>query len=207
MAPHFAHVWLQVITSLSTSVAVNAILQFYMNMKGYMTEHRPLFKLLAFKLIVGLVLLEKIIFLILTGTKVLKPSASMTYIDVMMGLPTMVICVQMVPLSVLVLFAYSTKPYEVSNSARTFRPQEYQAVESDCDERTLMSGFQKRYQGGRWGLRAWLVYLNPLELFRDVKSAYDLIHSARAVQKAHAKVQVQEGEMARYMSYDSGNGA
>jgi hypothetical protein len=49
-----------VITSLSTSVAVNAILQFYMNMKGYMTEHRPLFKLLAFKLIVGLVLLEKV---------------------------------------------------------------------------------------------------------------------------------------------------
>lgn len=45
---------------MSTSVAVNAILQFYMNMKGYMTEHRPLLKLVAFKLVVGLVLLEKV---------------------------------------------------------------------------------------------------------------------------------------------------
>lgn len=130
----------------------------------------------------------------------------MTYIDVMMGLPTMVICVQMVPLSFLVLYAYRTKPYEISNSARTLRPQEYQVAESDGDEETLMSGFQRRYQGGHWGLHAWAVYLNPLELFRDVKSAYVMIHSARAVQKAHAKEQVQE--MARYETrYDSGEGA
>ncbi|GAB1196503.1 hypothetical protein APSETT444_005774 [Aspergillus pseudonomiae] len=39
---------------------INAILQFYMNMKGYMTEHSPLLKLMAFKLTVGLVLLEKV---------------------------------------------------------------------------------------------------------------------------------------------------
>mgnify|MGYP002719012576 CR=1 FL=1 len=48
------------ITSLSTSVALNAIIQFYMNMKGYMTEHKPLLKLMAFKLIVGLIFLEKV---------------------------------------------------------------------------------------------------------------------------------------------------
>ncbi|KAE8408389.1 organic solute transporter Ostalpha-domain-containing protein [Aspergillus pseudonomiae] len=204
-APHFAHVWLQVITSLSTSIAINAILQFYMNMKGYMTEHRPLLKLMAFKLIVGVVLLEKILFLILTGTKVLKPTASMTYIDVMMGLPTMVICVQMVPLSFLVLYAYRTKPYEISTSVRALRPQEYQAIESDGNEETLLSGSRKRYQGGPWGLYAWAVYLNPLELLRDVRSAYVMIHSARAVQKARVKEQAQEDEMAGYETrYDSG---
>ncbi|KAE8164118.1 organic solute transporter Ostalpha-domain-containing protein [Aspergillus tamarii] len=205
--PHFAHVWLQVITSLSTSVAINAILQFYMKMKGYMTQHRPLLKLMAFKLIIGVILLEKILFLILTGTNVLKPSASMTYIDVLMGLPTMVICVQMVPLCFLVLYAYRTEPYEIKNSPRTIQPREYQTVESDTDEETLMNGFQKRYQGGRWGLYAWAVYLNPLALFQDVKAAYDMIHSARAVQKAHAKEQTQE-EMARYENrHESGEGA
>ncbi|KAJ1716796.1 organic solute transporter Ostalpha-domain-containing protein [Aspergillus flavus] len=197
-APHFAHVWLQAITSISTSVAINAILQFYMNMKGYMTKHRPLLKLMVFKLVVGLVLLEKILFLILTSTNVLKThSTSMTYIDAIMGLPTMVICVQMVPLSFLVLYAYSTKPYEISNSQSTLRPQVYQTVESDDDGEILMSGFQKRYQGGRWGLRAWAVYLNPLELLRDVKAAYVMIHSARALQKAHAKERAQD-EMVRY---------
>ena len=116
----------------------------------------------------------------------------------------MVICVQMVPLSFLVLYAYSAKPYEISNSRRTLRPQVYQTVESDDDGEILMSGFQKRYQGGRWGLRAWAVYLNPLELLRDVKAAYVMIHSARALQKAHAK----EREMARYETrHESGEGA
>ncbi|KAF4331958.1 organic solute transporter Ostalpha [Fusarium beomiforme] len=199
-APHFAHVWLQVITSLSTSVAVNAILQFYMNMKRYMTEHRPLLKLAAFKLIVGVVLLEKILFLILTGTKVLRPSDSMTYIDVMMGLPTMVICVQMVPLSLLVLYAYPTKPYEITNSVRPFQTQEYQTLESDADCETV-SGFQKGYQGGWLGLYAWAVYLNPLELFRDVKSDYVMIHTAQALQKVHARTQMQDVEMVSVMNY------
>ncbi|KNG86318.1 hypothetical protein ANOM_005219 [Aspergillus nomiae NRRL 13137] len=207
-APHFARVWLQVITSLSTSIAINAILQFYMNMKGYMTEHRPLLKLMAFKLTVGLVLLEKILFLILTGTKVLKPTASMTYIDVMMGLPTMVICAQMVPLSFLVLYAYRTKPYEISTSVRALQPQEYQAIESDGHAETLLSGPRKRYHGGPWGLYAWTVYLNPLELLRDVRSAHVMIHSARSMQKVRAKEQAQEGEMAGYETrYDSGEGA
>lgn len=123
----------------------------------------------------------------------------MTYIDVMMGLPTMVICVQMVPLSFLVLYAYRVEPYKISNSARILRPQEYQAVDSDGDDETLVGGVPKRYQGGRWGLHAWAVYLNPLELFRDVKSAYVMIHEARALQKADTKgMETEEEEMGRY---------
>ncbi|KAE8154189.1 organic solute transporter Ostalpha-domain-containing protein [Aspergillus avenaceus] len=202
--PHFAHVWLQVITSLSTSIAVNAILQFYMNMKGYMTEHKPLLKLLAFKLIVGLVLLEKILFLILTGK--VKYPASMTYIDVTMGLPTMVICVQMVPLSILVLYAYRTTPYEISPSVRTLRPREYEPVGSDGNEEALLDGVPNRYHGGTLGLRAWALYLNPLVLFRDVRNAYVMIHDAWAAQKALVKEQARE--MTRYETrYDPGEGA
>lgn len=124
----------------------------------------------------------------------------------MMGLPTMVICVQMVPISFFMLYAYQTKPYEIASSPRTLRPQEYQAIDSDGDQETLMTGFQKRYQGGRLGLHAWAAYLNPLALFRDVKSAYAMIYTARAVQKAHAKNGVQE-EMIRNARYHAGEGA
>ncbi|KAJ5399930.1 hypothetical protein N7465_010419 [Penicillium sp. CMV-2018d] len=179
--PHFSHVWLTIGTSLSTSIAVNAIIQFYVNMKGYMKEHHPLTKLLAFKLIVGLVILEKILFLILEGTDVLQESGTLTYVDVMMGLPEMIICVQMVPLSLLVLYAYPTKPYEIPQTSLPLRPQEYQALGSDGDEETLMNGFQKRYQGGWLGLHAWAAYLNPLGLFLDVISAHEMISKARAL--------------------------
>ncbi|GKZ26931.1 hypothetical protein AbraIFM66951_005135 [Aspergillus brasiliensis] len=206
-APHFAHIWLQVVTSVSTSVAINAIIQFYINMKGYMTEHKPLLKLMAFKLIVGLILLEKIIFLIITSTKVLQYPKSMTYIDTLMGLPTMVICVQMVPLSFLVLYAYRTKPYEISTSVRSLRPRAYEPIQSDGNEEALLSGLPKRYHGGPWGLRAWVIYLNPLELLRDVHSAYIMIHNARALQKVQAREEQEQAEMARYETrYDPGEG-
>ncbi|PYH28778.1 OSTA/TMEM184 family protein [Aspergillus neoniger CBS 115656] len=195
-APHFAHIWLQVVTSVSTSIAINAIIQFYVNMKGYMTEHKPLLKLMAFKLIVGLILLEKILFLILTSTKVLTYPPSMTYIDTLMGLPTMLICVQMVPLSFLVLYAYRTKPYEISTSVSRLRPQAYQALESDQDEEVLLNDPPKRYQGGAWGLRAWAMYLNPLVLFQDVYSAYVMIHNARSLQKVQQREEPEQEEMA-----------
>ncbi|OQE29860.1 hypothetical protein PENSTE_c002G04726 [Penicillium steckii] len=200
MKPQFSHIWLQVITSLSTSIAVNAILQFYMNMKVHMKEHKPLQKLMAFKLIVGVVFLEKILFLILEGTKVLKANKVLTYIDVMMGLETMIICVQMVPLCFFVCYAYRTKPYEISNAPRTLRPQQYQSVESDDDE-TLIKGYAKRYQGGKYGWHAWAVYLNPLDLFQDVLSAYSMITKARALQKSKMQEQVMDdAQMRRYDS-------
>ncbi|CAI7671214.1 unnamed protein product [Penicillium manginii] len=210
MAPHFSHIWarqISVATSLSTGVAVNAIVQFYVNMKGYMAEHRPLLKLLAFKLIVGVIFLEKIIFMILSGTGVLKRVKSLTYIDIAMGLPTMVICVQMVPLALFVCYTYRTQPYEISNNApRTMRPREYQALGDDADE-ALMSGFTKRYQGGWLGLHAWAVYLSPLTLFIDVREAYVMIHKARAAQKAHFKEQVPVQMDTPMERYDSPEGA
>ena len=176
-----------------------------------MKKHHPLTKLLAFKLIVGLVMLEKIIFLILQSTNVLHNNEALTYVDVIMGLPEMIICIQMVPLCFLVLYAYRTKPYEISNVSRTvtLRPQEYQVVDSDGDEETLTSGFQKRYQGGWMGLHAWATYLNPLGLFLDVISAHRMISNARALQRALMKKQAQrEEEMTRYeRGYDTAEGA
>ncbi|CAI7677830.1 unnamed protein product [Penicillium pancosmium] len=229
MAPHYSHVWLQVVTSLSTSVAINAIIQFYMHMRGYMTENKPLTKFLAFKLVVGLILLEKVslkhpaeyksskkealtrfkvIFLILNGTGTLTKVKSLTYVDTAMGLPTMVICVQMVPISFLMLNAYRTQPYEISNKTpHTMRPRAYQALDEDVDDEALMNGFKKRYQGGWMGLHAWAVYLGPLTLFMDVKEAYVMIHKARSAQKAHYKEHMPVQMEPSMERYDSPEGA
>lgn len=98
---------------------------------------------------------------------------------------------------------------EIAHVPRTLLPQEYQAVDSDGDEETLhvMTGFQKRYQGGRFGMHAWAAYLNPLAPFRDVKSPYVMVHTARAVQKANAKQQQREKMTAYTTRYDSDGGA
>lgn len=51
---------INIIGIISLGVAIVAILGFYNNLKGYMKEHKPLLKLLAFKLVVGLEFLEQV---------------------------------------------------------------------------------------------------------------------------------------------------
>lgn len=175
-----------------------------------MKENHPLTKLLAFKLIVGLVILEKILFLILQGVNALQVNDTLTYVDVLIGLPEMVICVQMVPLCFLVLYAYRTKPYEISNAAQTvtLRARPYQALESDHDEEALVSESQRCYQGGWLGLHAWAAYLNPLGLLLDVISAHRMISKARALQKRQMEQAQKAEQMARYETgYDIPLGA
>ncbi|KAJ5594916.1 uncharacterized protein N7459_001124 [Penicillium hispanicum] len=174
---HFAHLWLNIIQIISTGVAVMAILGFYKNLKSYMTEYKPLMKLLAFKLIVGLVFLEKIIFTILQSAGALKTSSTLNYADVNIGLPNMVICIQLVPFAFLFHFAYNTRMYRLSAvPLRSTSSQQYLSVESAEDGRLE----KKRYQGGPLGVMAWLALVNPLDLFRDIKSTFYMLRAARA---------------------------
>jgi hypothetical protein len=41
-------------------VAITSIIRFHSNLKSYMQEHRPMMKLLAFKMVVGLEFLEQV---------------------------------------------------------------------------------------------------------------------------------------------------
>lgn len=50
----FGHLWLNLVHNLSLIVAVMAVLQFYGALKVQLASHKPLAKLLAFKLLVGL---------------------------------------------------------------------------------------------------------------------------------------------------------
>lgn len=51
---------LTIITSVSVAIAVMSVLSFYRSLKSHLAGHRPLSKLLAFKLIVGLTFLERV---------------------------------------------------------------------------------------------------------------------------------------------------
>ncbi|KAJ5984242.1 hypothetical protein N7481_006341 [Penicillium waksmanii] len=174
---HFAHFWINIIGILSLGVAIVAILGFYTNLKGYMKEHQPLLKLLAFKLVVGLEFLEQIIFTILHSTDALKPSDTLSYADTIIGLPTLLICLQMVPFAFLFYYAYSVKPYKTSN-ARVKHSSDSQQYLAVVDSETG-GHYIKRYQGGPLGVFAWLALFNPVDFFRDIKSAFDMIHNAR----------------------------
>ncbi|KAJ5646963.1 hypothetical protein N7490_003335 [Penicillium lividum] len=163
--PAFAHLWLQIIQEVSVTIAINAVIRFYANTKDYMQEHKPLMKLLSFKLMVGLIFIEQVAFMILESSKIFKETSKLSYADVHMGIPTMVICVQMVPFAFFMRYAFSTKVYRVKLS-----PSDSEQKLAEVNEHGRP--VPRSYQGGPYGIYAWLAYYNPTEYMREVRSMY-----------------------------------
>ncbi|KAJ5217297.1 hypothetical protein N7468_010305 [Penicillium chermesinum] len=143
-SPKYGHIWIEVFQNLSVSFAINAIFRFYTNTKAYCKEAKPLLKLLAFKLMVGLIFIEQIAFMVLEATKVLYPTKTISYADIKIGLPNLIICLQMVPFSILMHFAYDTKPYKIHEhpDLKLERP--------DSNEGFPVEQARKRYQHGSY---------------------------------------------------------
>lgn len=84
-------------------------------------EQRPMIKLLAFKLVVTLALLQQITFRILEGADALNSTDTLTYADLNVGIPSMLSCIEMVPISLVVVHAYPVTPYLLRRDTQTAR--------------------------------------------------------------------------------------
>ncbi|KAJ5333005.1 Transmembrane protein [Penicillium brevicompactum] len=169
---YFGHVWLNVIRILSVSVATFSILMFYATLKTHISQHKPLTKLIALKLIVGLVFLENIIFTILRSTSVLETTSKLTWSDVHMGIETLIICLQLVPIACLFHYAYGIGPYRLSRHTPV-DTHDYATVDPNAPI------LPQRYQGGPLGIWAWFAMCNPLEDVRDVRDTFGMLNQAR----------------------------
>lgn len=110
--------------------------------------------------------------MILNSNDILKPSDTLSYADVIIGLPTLIICLQVIPFAFFFFHAYSIKPYTTWDVKRASDSQQPLSE-------TGSSSLVKRYQGGPLGIYAWLALLNPLEFFRNIKNTYDMFHDSK----------------------------
>uniref|UniRef100_A0A8H7K6X7 Uncharacterized protein n=1 Tax=Bionectria ochroleuca TaxID=29856 RepID=A0A8H7K6X7_BIOOC len=150
-SPKFAKAYLGALGAISLTLAMLAILQFYALLKAELAKHRPLLKLIAFKAIVSLTFFQAILFWILTDTGALKESATLTYADLHIGLPNMILCIEMVPLSLFFFWAYPWGVYLVGKGG--------------FDTKVALTN---PYQGGPFGIWAWLQMLNPSDTFKAI---------------------------------------
>jgi hypothetical protein len=93
------------------------------------------------------------------GGAVLKPSEKVSYVDIKVGLPGVLLCVELVIVSLFHLSVYSWKPYQI---------HEY-VVDADNDPK--FDSLVTRYQGGRLGYRALLAALNPWDIIKSFARA------------------------------------
>lgn len=52
LSPIYAHVWVQVFEAVSVTIAMFCLVQFYIQLKDDLSEHRPFLKVLCIKLVI-----------------------------------------------------------------------------------------------------------------------------------------------------------
>lgn len=119
--PYFAHIWITIIKGLSTGAAVMTIIKFTRKMKAQLGPHKAMMKLLAFKGVIFVNIFQTLLITILVSSKVIKPTDHLTYRDITVGIPALALSLEMPPFTLLMLYAYSSKPYESTKLRLGFR--------------------------------------------------------------------------------------
>lgn len=93
--------------------------------------------------------------MILDGTHALKTSDTLTFADLHIGIPNLLICIEMVPISLVMVWSYPVKPYVLhSDPERAYNPS---------------------YQGGALGYRALLGMMSPSDTLRGIVRAVQML--------------------------------
>ena len=153
------------------------LIQFYYQLHNDLTEHKPFLKIVAIKLVIFLsfwqtvkypclspctqltnCLFYQIIISFLTSTNVIKSSAKFAQPDIKIGIPSLLLCIEMAIFSVLHLYAYPWKVYDIRTSS---------IVVAESGPGYLPDP-KTAYKGGFGGHRAYFDALNMWDLVKGV---------------------------------------
>lgn len=157
--PVFAHVWVMGIEAAAVTVAMYCIIQFYVQLKDDIREHKPLLKVAAIKLVIFLSFWQTLAISLLTGTGAIKPSNQIQAPDIKIGIPAMLLDIEMAIFAVFHLWAFSWRPYSL-------RSKQNLAESVPGHDLTRID-----YKGGFLGLKAIFEAFNPWDLVKAVGRA------------------------------------
>lgn len=111
LSPRYANIWVTILRTISTVLAVVALFTLYSSTKPLLAPRRAFSKLLCFKIIVGVNVLQSWLFKILVQHNVLEPSSHLSYADLLYGIPTVLVSVESVLFAASFHYAYSSSEY------------------------------------------------------------------------------------------------
>jgi len=135
LSPAFAHIWVQVFEAASVTIAMFCLIQFYIQLKGDLAEHKPFLKVLCIKLVIffsfwqrvrrcfhptvheHMLTKAQIVISFLSSTNgPLQPTKTLAYPDIKVGIPSVLLCIEMAIFAVMHIFAFPWKPYSLKHS-------------------------------------------------------------------------------------------
>jgi len=152
--PAFSHIWVMVIEGAAVSVTMYCIIQFYVQVRADIAQHKPILKVLAIKLVIFLSFWQTILISFLTSSGAIKASQKIQTPDIKVGIPSMLLCIEMALFAIFHLWSFSYKPYVIGS-------KQYQAVYGHLKEIEA-----PRYHGGPLGVKAVIDAFNPWDLVK-----------------------------------------
>lgn len=180
LSPVFAHVWVQVFEAAAVTVAMFMVIQFYIQLKDDLAEHKPFLKVLSIKLVIFFSFWQTIVISFLSSSNgPLKPTNTLAYQDIKIGIPSVLLCIEMAFFSVLHIFAYPWKPYSIKHMSND------PLMASGMG----FSGEMPKYQGGALGWRAIADAFNPWDIIKASARGFRWLFVG--VRKRHLDVSYQ----------------
>lgn len=165
----FRALQLVAIHTASVALAFLRLLKFYKRMRADLKQHSVVPKLVAIKGIVFLSTLQTMLFSILSSTGAVKPSSTLSFDDFYFGIPSILICGEMVFFSLFNFYAYPIKPYS----------------------QPLKGGVH--YYGGFLGVKAILAALNPMDIAGGLALAVQYLISSPKPTRAYDELPLHQG--------------
>lgn len=118
-APQFGHIWISITISLSVTVAMYCIIQFYLPIEKELKPYSPVLKFLAVKSVVFLTFWQDSFLSILVFFKVIKPTTYMSSDEVQAGINALLETFEMVIFAFLHIKAFTYLIYRPQDHTRT----------------------------------------------------------------------------------------
>lgn len=154
-SPIFAHIWVIVLESVAVTIAMYCVIQFYIQLREPLAEHKPFLKVLAIKLVIFLSFWQSAAISVGTSTlHLVEANNTLAYPDIKIGIPSLLLCFEMSLFAILHLWAFPYAPYK-PDAKTTFYPV--------ADPSSGMSPRENEHsapQGGKFGVKAYVDALN-----------------------------------------------
>lgn len=122
-SPVFAHIWVIVLNALAVTVAMYCLIQVYVQLKEALKDQKLFIKIIAIKLVVFLSFWQASAISVGTSTlHIVHPNKVLAYPDIKVGIPALLLCVEMAAFALLHLWAFPYKPYTKHAATARFYP-------------------------------------------------------------------------------------
>jgi hypothetical protein len=151
-----------VLNAIAVSIAMYCLIQFYVQLKDALAEHKLFVKIVAIKLVVFLSFWQASAISVGTSTlQIVHANEVVAYPDLKVGIPALLLCVEMALFAILHLWAFPYAPYKV-DAPRAFYPSP--------DANKDSSSVENERQAPSGGSMGMLAIFDALNLWDFIKA-------------------------------------